>query len=491
MATTQNVFGDLTLRALTWGARGARRVTPLRHALVAAAERRLAGRVEDSELRHPRAVQEDKQALGRALLHLADRALAEDRLSRSSVRGLLEVLFGDVLLRHGDRAAKQAFRARHGCGPPDFLTISPGKACNLRCVGCYAAAGPAREKLDWATFERLVVEARTTWGARFFTLSGGEPFAYRDGGLGVMDLAERHPECYFLCYTNGTLITDETARRLGRIGNLTPALSAEGLRERTDARRGAGVFDKVAAAMERLRGEGVVFGLSLTATRETADEVLSDEVVDHFFDRLGAMYAFVFHYMPIGRAFTLELMPTPEQRMRLHDRAWQLVRERRLMIADFWTSGTATNGCVAGGRPGGYLHVNWNGDVSPCVFVPYSPVNLHEVYARGGTLDEVWAEPFFGAIRSWQRGYGYREPGEACPPGCGDWLRPCVIRDHHQTLARLVEVHRPRPTDEDARAALEDAGYHQGLCAFGERLAAIADPVWEERYLGKAPGGDS
>ena len=60
-------------------------------------------------------------------------------------------------------------------------------------------------------------------------------------------------------------------------------LSVEGMRERTDARRGKGVFDEVTAAAQRLRREGVLFGLSLTATRENA-EVLSDPVLETFVD---------------------------------------------------------------------------------------------------------------------------------------------------------------------------------------------------------------
>ncbi len=483
MESTHDVVGRTTVRALAWGARSVGRFAPLRHALVDACERRLAAAAAQpaSQLRHPPGVQKDKLALGRALLQVADTVLADDRLSPAGLRGLLGVLLGDVLLRRGDEAPKQRFAAAHGCRPPDFLAISPGKTCNLRCVGCYAAAGRAPERLEFAVLERLVEEARDLWGTRFFVLSGGEPFAYRDAGRGVLDLAERHPDCYFICYTNGTLITDETARRLAALGNLSPALSTEGLREPTDGRRGAGVFDRVVAAMERLRRERVAFGLSLTATRENADEILSDEVVDFFFRRQGALYAWLFHYMPIGRAFTLGLMPTPEQRMRLHERVWGLVRERRLMIADFWTSGTATNGCIAGGRPGGYLHVNWNGDVSPCVFVPYAAANAREVYARGGTLDDIWSEPFFASIRAWQRDYGYRAPGEACPR-CGDWLRPCLIRDHHATFMKLVEAHRPRPTDDDARAALGDEPYHAGLRDFGRELARLTGPVWEQRY---------
>ena len=487
MERAEGIFNRAAYTALTWTARGVGRVPPLRHALVSAVERRLRRSAATPDVRNPPAVSADKLAMGLALLRVADRALADDMLGSASFRGLLDRLVYDVLVRKGDHKAKQRFRAAHGCNPPSFLTISPGKTCNLHCVGCYANSGPTPEKLEWPTFDRVVSEARDLWGARFFVISGGEPFAYRDGGQGVLDLARRHPDCFFILYTNGTLISDGVARQLGELGNLSPSLSLEGLRKRTDARRGPGVFDKVLAAMERLRREKVFFGVSLTATRDNAEEIFSDEAVDLFFDKMGALYAWVFHYMPIGRAPSLDLMMTPAQRVRLHERIWHLVRERRIFIADFWNSGTATNGCIAGGRPGGYFYVNWNGDVCPCVFVPYSPVNMKDVYARGGTLEDVWSEPLFGAFRDWQRGYGYRENGQPYG-GNGNWLMPCPIRDHHREFRAMLSRHPAKPTDADARAALEDPAYAAGLADFDQHLAELTDPVWRERYQ-PGPGG--
>lgn len=484
MLAAQRPMPMAVLGALSWSARHLGRLAPVRRVLLRAAERRLcADAAGAATLRHTRAVQADKVALALALLRVVERALAEDALSPAALDGLVGRLLHDVLGRTRAEDVKQRFAVRNGCRPPEFLTLSPGKTCNLRCTGCYANAGPTPEKLDWVTLERIVHEARELWGVRFFVISGGEPFAYRDQGLGVLDLAERHRDCFFLSYTNGTLITEDVARRLAELGNFTPGLSIEGLRARTDARRGAGVFDKVVATAERLRRHKVIFGLSLTATRDNADEILGDEVVELFFEKLGAMYAWVFHYMPIGRAPSLELMPTPEQRLRLYERVWQLVRERRLFVADFWNSATVTNGCVAGGRAGGYFYIDWNGAVCPCVFVPYAPTNIHDVYARGGTLDDVWSEPFFEGFRSWQRGYGYRQGGECAAGACGNWLRPCLIRDHHAAFEALVREHAPTPTDQAASEALADPAYHAGLRAFDRRLAELTNPVWQACYL--------
>jgi len=437
----------------------------------------------ESARRHPPAVEADKLALRLALLRVVEESLTQRRLNAASWEGLLGRLIYDVFIKGGDAAVKVRFRSEHdGASPPDFLVISPGKACNLRCTGCYANSGPTREKLDFATFERIVSDARQLWGTRFFVLSGGEPFAYHDDGKGIMELAERHSDCFFLMYTNGTLIDDRVAKRMGRLGNLSPGVSVEGLREKTDARRGAGVFDKVLAAMERMRHEGVLYGLSLTATRENADEILSDRMVELMFDGMGALYAWVFHYMPIGRPTGTDLTLTAQQRVELWRRVWHLVRDRRLFITDFWNSATLTNGCVAGGRAGGYLYVNWNGAVSPCVFMPYSPVNVKDVFARGGDLNDVWAEPFFASIRSWQKGYGYRQDGDTCSEW-GNWLRPCLIRDHHADFRRILDVHAVEPTDEEARLALQDEAYRQGLEGFDRELAALTDGIWRDEYL--------
>lgn len=484
MASTQTPLRRMALGGLVHSARGLGRVAPLRRSLVRRLERRYRAAADHAPaLRHPRGVEADRLALKVAILHTAARALAENRLSDAALRGFFRNLLGRVFMKTTAGDARARFSAEHGCGPPDFLVLSPGKTCNLTCVGCYASSGPVREKLPWATAERVVREAHDQWGTRFFVISGGEPLAYRDDGKGVLDIAERFPDCYFLMYSNGTLITDAVARRMATLGNVMPGLSVEGMEARTDARRGAGVFRKVVAAMERLRDARVMYGLSLTATRENADEILSDEMLDYFVRDRGALFAWVFHYMPIGRAFTLDLMMTPEQRVRLWEREWRLVRDRHLFIADFWNSATATNGCIAGGRPGGYFYVNWDGWMSPCVFMPYAPVNVRDLFAEGRTLTDAWAHPFFAGIRDWQRGYGYRENGEAAPDRCGNWLMPCLIRDHHAEFHQLVRAHRPQPTDREAQEALDDPAYHAGLEAYDRELAARTDGIWTSRYL--------
>ena len=158
------------------------------------------------------------------------------------------------------------------------------------------------------------------------------------------------------------------------------------------------MFGQVMDAFANLRAAGVPFGISMTATCYNCDELLSDEVVEFYFEEQGAMYGWIFQYMPIGRGYDLSLMVTPEQRLKLQRRIWQVIKEKRVFLMDFWNSGTAVHGCLAAGRQAGYFYINWNGDVTPCVFIPYAATNIYEIYKKGGTIMELMEIDFFKAV---------------------------------------------------------------------------------------------
>lgn len=453
------------------------RSTAVRRALVREAEKALLSdrkRMLSASV-YPPGIADDRTFMGLAIVNSIDRALAEKRLSDAYLRAVLQILVKTLFIEQGDQARVEQFKAEHGIRPPTFLVIAPGKACNLHCAGCYADSSEQNKALEWSLVDRMVSEAKDLWGARFFVITGGEPFAYRSEGKGLLELLEKHHDCFFLAYTNGTPISEAASHRLSLAGNLLVAISLEGWRERTDERRGAGVFDKVLQTMSLLRRDRVAFGVSLTGTRHNVEEILSDQFID-FVQEQGALFAWLFQYMPIGRAFTLDLMVTPQQRARMWRRSWEIVRERRFFLADFWNHGTACDGCLsAGGHgAGGYLYIDWNGAVSPCVFVPYSPVNIRDVYARGGTLNDVWKEPFFASLRRWQIEYKHEQR---------NGLAPCPNRDHHEDMERLVKLHGAKPTDANAAATLTDPAYTLGLVAYNCEFEALTADIWADHYL--------
>ena len=427
----------------------------------------------------PHGIQQDKLSMVRSMIHAVDKSLERGAISTSVRRGLLTSYVKNVLLRDEEGGAVKKFKEEYGIDPPGFLTISPTKRCNLKCKGCYAGSSSLdAATLDYDVFDRIMEEKKKLWGSYFTVISGGEPLLYRSDGKDIFDIARKYSDNFFLMYTNGTLIDEEMAEKFAEVGNITTAISVEGFEKETDERRGKGVHKKILAAFENLRKAGVPFGISMTATRNNAEMLLSDELVDYYTDK-GVVYGWIFQYMPIGRSFTLDMMVTPEQRLRMFRRTWSLVKDKGIFVADFWNSGTASYGCVSAGRGAGYLYIDWNGDVTPCVFNPYSMHNINDVYKNGGNLNTVLFSPFMKTIREWENNYCLKRKGNEI----GNLMRPCPIRDHYATMRKAIDTCGASPIDENAKEALEDEDYQRGLTAYGEEIGRLTNDIWEKEYL--------
>jgi MoaA/NifB/PqqE/SkfB family radical SAM enzyme len=428
-----------------------------------------------------RKIIQQRRSMALAIIEAVERSVTKGNLS-PAVAQVVAGLWAKALVGWSDRRlAVRNFRECTLRDPPLFITISPGQACNLACEGCYAGSESKGAKLEWSIVNRIIDEAKRLWNTKLVVFSGGEPLAYASEGRGVLDIVQEHPDLLFLMFTNGTLLDEDIAQRLARMGNLTPAFSVEGMRTSTDVRRGQGVFHSVVEAMGCVRKVGVPFGVSVTVTHGNIDEVLSDEFLDFFFDNQGAFYGFFFQYMPIGPRPSLEDMPTPEQRVMFWRQLWKVIENRRLFLVDMWNHGPLVQGCMSAGRGDGYLHIDWNGRVTPCVFMPYSVGNVRDVYVRGGNLNELWEAPFLEHIRKWQDSYGY---GQREPHSRANWLRPCPFRDHHRLFSEWVDVYRPEPENEAAGQALLNHAYQKGLCEYGDALESLVQEIWEREYLG-------
>ncbi|RKO65828.1 radical SAM protein [Desulfofundulus salinus] len=349
-----------------------------------------------------------------------------------------------------------------GVNVPNFILVDPTSACNLACEGCWAGRYSHKNSLSPERLDRLFSEAKEL-GIYWIVFSGGEPLLYPH----LFDLMAKHNDMAFMAYTNGTLINENMADRIIEVGNFSPAISLEGWRERTDARRGPGTFDRVMRAMDLLRERGAAFGVSITITRENVMEVTSDEFIDFLIDK-GVIYAWTFHYIPIGRNPNVNLMITPEQRAYLAERIPYIRTHKPIQIADFWNDGELVEGCIAGGRR--YFHINAAGEVEPCAFVHFAVDNINEK-----SLIEVLRSPLFAA-------YQKRQPFH------DNLLRPCPIIDVPQALRDIVKESGARPTHEGADTVLEGT---IAACLDGRsrEWGRVADRLWAERHrLKKAQG---
>lgn len=338
-----------------------------------------------------------------------------------------------------------------GISSPTTILISPSMRCNLRCVGCYAAEYDNEDDLTEEEVDSIITQGEEI-GSRVYTMLGGEPFVWRP----LLDVIERHPQSVFLVFTNGTMINDRVADRIVELGNICPTISIEGSRESTDARRGAGTYDRIMAAMDRLRERGAMFAFSATATRHNMDEVTSDEFADLMVEK-GAFYGWYFAYMPVGRTPDLNLMPTPAQRDQLRRGIMRIRNSRPLLVADFWGDGTLTGGCLSGGRK--YIHINNKGDVEPCIFCHFATDNIKEK-----SLLDCLCSDFFKDLRRMQ-------------PFGKNLIRPCPLIDHPGVIKKVVERNHAYPTHEGAESLLNEL--QPGLHAYAAGVRDVLNPVWE------------
>jgi len=380
-----------------------------------------------------------------------------DLNSNAKKKLISNFLVNFVVLGRGIRDRQEKALGLH---LPNFLVISPTMRCNLHCKGCYAGEYGKGEELPYDELDRILAEAKSL-GMYFFTFTGGECFVRED----LLDLWEKHDDCFFQVYTNGTLLDDRVVGRLARMGNVAPMVSIEGDETCTDARRGAGMYGKVMGTFDRLRKAGVLFGFSATCTRDNSGYLASDGFIDLMMDK-GCLVGWFFQYIPTGLAPDTSLMATPGQRAALHGKVEQWREEKTVFLGDFWNDGPYVDGCMAGGQR--YFHIIANGDVEPCVFVHFAVDNI-----RGKSLRDVIGSPFFKAIR------------EAQPYDDDNLLRPCMIIDHPHVLRDIVELQHAHPTHPGAESIL--GALSGDLDRYASEVKRVFDPVWEslgrEKYL--------
>ena len=324
-------------------------------------------------------------------------------------------------------ATQDETAAREGCNVPWAILLDPTSACNMHCTGCWAAEYGNRLNLTLEELDSIVTQGKRL-GTYMYIFTGGEPLVRKKD---VIALCEKHADCEFLSFTNGTLIDEAFCQEMLRVKNFVPAISLEGFEQANDGRRGAGVYQKVQNAMALLKRHGLPFGLSTCYTSANWQDVSSEAYFDQIIDA-GALFIWFFHYMPVGNGAVPALLPNPEQRAEMYKR----IR--------------------AGGRR--YLHINARGDVEPCVFIHYSNANI-----RDCSLLDALKSPIFMAYHGSQ-------------PFNENMLRPCPMLENPEKLRAMVKTTGAKSTDYEAPETVD------ALCDRTAPYAAAwqpaADALW-------------
>ena len=236
-------------------------------------------------------------------------------------------------------------RAQYQCNIPWAILMDPTSACNLHCTGCWAAEYGNKLNLSLDELDDIIRQGKDM-GVYFYIYTGGKPLVRKKD---IITLCERHPDCEFLSFTNGTLIDEAFADEMLRVKNFIPAISLEGDETTTDSRRGAGTYQKVLRAIDLLHERKLIYGISSCYTSVNWDAISSEAYFRQLID-LGCLFIWYFHYMPVGNDASPELLPSPEQRRAVLER---IRHNRSTMPLSRWTSRTTRSTSVAASRAAG------------------------------------------------------------------------------------------------------------------------------------------
>jgi MoaA/NifB/PqqE/SkfB family radical SAM enzyme len=115
-------------------------------------------------------------------------------------------------------------RAKYNCNVPWVILIDPTSACNLRCTGCGAADYGNKMNMSYETLNDIIWQGKEL-RTYFYIYSGAEPLVRKKD---ILRLCEKHNDCMFLAFTNGTFIDEAFANEMLRVKNFIPAITLEG-----------------------------------------------------------------------------------------------------------------------------------------------------------------------------------------------------------------------------------------------------------------------
>ncbi|MGD9367549.1 MAG: 12,18-didecarboxysiroheme deacetylase [Desulfobacteraceae bacterium] len=147
------------------------------------------------------------------------------------------------------------------------------RACNLKCVHCYAHATEGSTSDELSTTEGMrMIDDLSDFGVPVLLFSGGEPLVRKD----LPELAAYAVDkgMRAVISTNGTLINKSTAQTLKAIGLSYVGISLDGLEPVNDHFRGVkGAFSKAMEGIRNCQEAGIKVGLRFTINKRNVKEI--------------------------------------------------------------------------------------------------------------------------------------------------------------------------------------------------------------------------
>ena len=289
------------------------------------------------------------------------------------------------------------------------------RRCNLSCIHCRGSSGNHSYEGEFSTDQCLrLLDDIAAFSAPVIILTGGEPYL-RDDIFEVASYGDKKGLRIVLA-TNGTLVTDEIARKTSKSGIKRVSISIDGSDAKGhDTFRGVpGAFDGAIAGIETFKKAGVEFQINTTITRLNLNQI---EDIFHLAIGLGAAAHHIFLLVPTGRARQMadqEISPEdyektlkwfyeqiPNCSIQLKATCaphyYRIFHQRKKdrsvkSIAKESPLHTMTRGCMGGSS---FCFISSTGQVQPCGFLEIDCGRLKEK-----AFKDIWNNsPVFNELR--------------------------------------------------------------------------------------------
>jgi radical SAM protein with 4Fe4S-binding SPASM domain len=302
-----------------------------------------------------------------------------------------------------------------------FVQFHLTERCNLLCRHCYQSA--AVSEMTYEEVCGAMTEVKKTvhgWAVDHdidvspsLHFTGGEPLVRQDL-FAVLDYASG---CGFSIslMTNGTLIDEAAARRIGEARVTDVQVSLDGTQEAHDSLRGRGAYGRALDGVRHLVAAGVEANLNVTVTRRNMRQ--TGELV-RVAEELGAGGIAFSRLVPSGRGKGLmdEALTRAEtgrfyDELRLHRESSKIAvasRDPLAAIGDIEVEVPQTELPVGGCAAGIFgVTITADGTIMPCRRMDLPIGNI-----RNNSLRELWVEsPVLVALRSRE---SYHHGCESC-----------------------------------------------------------------------------
>ncbi|MBI2831777.1 MAG: radical SAM protein [Chloroflexi bacterium] len=331
--------------------------------------------------------------------------------------------------------------------------------CNLRCRHCYQQRLTDEMSYDETcraldnikgAIEGWVTEYQLEMSPSLH-FTGGEPFLRRDLFYILAYASKKGFSTSIL--SNGTLITDDTARRIKEAQVRDVQVSLDGLEAVHDSIRGKGSFRKALQGIENLLSNSIDTNVNLTVSRINVDQI---QGLVRLASDMGVSAVAFARLVPCGRGEQLAAdMLTPEELRLLYNNVSKMQASSKIVVTsrdplasipdmgeDIPQTEFPIGGCAAGVFG---VTIAADGNIMPCRRMNMSVGNIREESFR-----KLWIEsPVLSALRErssyhgacgtcryWPVCRGCRAVAIACTnsDGRSDYLGPDPQCPYYQTV---------------------------------------------------------